>query len=90
MYVFQVLAVRCVQGSYPSRLLDLWELYDETKGSENDTPAVLPTHQNYLVLELSNAGQDLESYQFVNAEQAYALFKQVTVLTFESFDFFSV
>nr|AGC92718.1 haspin-like protein [Heliconius erato] len=73
----EVLAVRCVQGSYPSRLLDLWELYDETKGSENDTPAVLPTHQNYLVLELSNAGQDLESYQFVNAEQAYALFKQV-------------
>lgn len=73
----EVLAVRCVQGRYPSRLLDLWELYDETKGSENDTPAVLPAHQNYLVLELSNAGQDLEGYQFVNAEQAYALFKQV-------------
>lgn len=74
----QVLAVRCVKGNYPSRLLDLWELYDETKGSENDTPAVLPHNQHYLVLELANAGQDLESYEFVNAEQAYALFKQVT------------
>ncbi|CAH0720204.1 unnamed protein product, partial [Brenthis ino] len=73
----EVLAVRCVQGSYPSRLLDLWELYDETKGSENDNPAVLPADQQFLVLELANAGQDLESYQFTNAEQAYALFKQV-------------
>ncbi|XP_050678781.1 uncharacterized protein LOC126975040 isoform X1 [Leptidea sinapis] len=73
----EVLAVRLVYGAYPSRLLDLWELYDECKGSENDNPAVLPARQHYLVLELANAGQDLESYQFNNAEQAYALFKQV-------------
>ncbi|XP_047530904.1 uncharacterized protein LOC125066715 isoform X2 [Vanessa atalanta] len=73
----EVLAVRCVYGSYPSRLLDLWDLYDECKGSENDNPAILPVDQQYIVLELANAGQDLESYQFTNAEQAYALFKQV-------------
>ncbi|XP_050348318.1 uncharacterized protein LOC126772161 isoform X2 [Nymphalis io] len=73
----EVLAVRCVYGSYPSRLLDLWDLYDECKGSENDNPAILPVDQQYIVLELANAGQDLESYQFNNAEQAYALFKQV-------------
>ncbi|XP_045769293.1 uncharacterized protein MAL13P1.304 isoform X3 [Maniola jurtina] len=73
----EVLAVRCVYGSYPSRLLDLWELYDECKGSENDNPAILPVDQQFMVLELANAGQDLESYQFHNAEQAYALFKQV-------------
>ncbi|KAJ0183107.1 hypothetical protein K1T71_001083 [Dendrolimus kikuchii] len=73
----EVLAVRCVYGSYPSRLLDLWELYDECKGSENDNPAILPVDQQYIVLELANAGQDLESYQFNNAEQAHALFLQV-------------
>ncbi|XP_026489830.2 uncharacterized protein LOC113396201 isoform X2 [Vanessa tameamea] len=73
----EVLAVHCVYGSYPSRLLDLWDLYDECKGSENDNPAILPVDQQYIVLELANAGQDLESYQFTNAEQAYALFKQV-------------
>lgn len=64
-------------GSYPSRLLDLWDLYDECKGSENDNPAILPVDQQYIVLELANAGQDLESYQFNNAEQAHALFLQV-------------
>ncbi|KAG6447891.1 hypothetical protein O3G_MSEX005208 [Manduca sexta] len=73
----EVLAVRCVYGSYPSRLLDLWDLYDECKGSENDNPAILPVDQQYIVLELANAGQDLESYQFNNAEQAYALFYQI-------------
>ncbi|GBP90728.1 hypothetical protein EVAR_96934_1 [Eumeta japonica] len=73
----QVLAVRCVYGSYPSRLLDLWDLYDECKGSENDNPAVLPPDQHYIVLELAYAGQDLESYIFNNAEQAYYLFVQV-------------
>lgn len=69
--------MRCVHGNYPSRLLDLWELYDESKGSENDNPAALPADQQYVVLELANAGQDLEGYQFNNAEQAYALFLQV-------------
>ncbi|XP_022828413.1 uncharacterized protein LOC111357840 [Spodoptera litura] len=73
----EVLAVRCVYGSYPARLLDLWDLYDECKGSENDNPAILPVDQQFIVLELANAGQDLESYQFNNAEQAYALFLQV-------------
>lgn len=75
----QVLAVRCVYGAYPSRLLDLWELYDECNGSENDNPAILPVDQQYIVLELANAGQDLESYEFNSAEQAHALFLQVIV-----------
>ncbi|CAD0201922.1 unnamed protein product [Chrysodeixis includens] len=73
----EVLAVKCVYGSYPARLLDLWDLYDECKGSENDNPAILPADQQFIVLELANAGQDLESYQFNSAEQAYALFLQV-------------
>lgn len=69
--------MRSVYGSYPSRLLDLWELYDECNGSDNDNPAILPVDQQYIVLELANAGQDLESYQFNSAEQAHALFMQV-------------
>ncbi|CAG4974784.1 unnamed protein product [Parnassius apollo] len=73
----EVLAVQCVYGGYPSRLLDLWDLYDECKGSENDNPAILPVDQHYIVLELANAGQDLESYQFNSAEQAHALFLQI-------------
>lgn len=55
----------------------MWELYDECKGSENDNPAILPRDQQFIVLELANAGQDLESYQFNSAEQAHALFLQV-------------
>ncbi|KAL0830338.1 hypothetical protein ABMA28_002531 [Loxostege sticticalis] len=73
----EVLAVRCVYGGYPSRLLDLWELYDECNGSENDNPAILPADQQYIVLELANAGQDLESFEFNSAEQAHALFLQI-------------
>ncbi|XP_038213864.1 uncharacterized protein LOC119833765 [Zerene cesonia] len=73
----KVLAARLVYGPYPARLLDLWELYDECSGSENDSPAALPPRQHFLVLELANAGRDLEGYQFHNAEQAYALYKQI-------------
>lgn len=77
--------MKCVYGSYPARLLDLWDLYDECKGSENDNPAILPADQQFIVLELANAGQDLESYQFNNAEQAYALFLQVRLILFFKF-----
>lgn len=73
----QVQNVKCVQGNYPDRLLDLWELYDETRGSENDSPQMFPKNQQYIVLELANGGEALESYVFNNAQQAYAMFKQV-------------
>ncbi|KPJ05169.1 Putative serine/threonine-protein kinase haspin-like [Papilio xuthus] len=73
----EVLAVRCVRGAYPARLLELWELYDECHGSDNDNPGALPTHQHYLVLELRNAGRDLESYSFTGADQAYAVLLQL-------------
>jgi serine/threonine-protein kinase haspin len=73
----EVQKVRCTQGNYPDRLLDLWELYDETRGSENDSPQVFPSDQLYIVLELTNGGRDLESFVFNNALQAFAMFKQV-------------
>lgn len=73
----EVQNVKCVQGQYPSRLLELWELYDEDRGSENDSPEVFSDDQLFVVLELMNGGKDLESFVFTNAQQCYALFGQV-------------
>ncbi|CAH2014030.1 unnamed protein product [Acanthoscelides obtectus] len=69
--------VKCVQGCYPERLIDLWHLYDETKGSENDCPDCFLDDQLYIILQLADAGKDLESFVFANAQQALAMFKQV-------------
>nr|CAH7736836.1 unnamed protein product [Callosobruchus chinensis] len=69
--------VKCIQGCYPERLLDLWNLYDETKGSENECPDCFTEDQLYIVLQLGDAGKDLESFVFANAQQALAMFKQV-------------
>lgn len=73
----EVQQVKCVQGSYPSRLLDLWDLFEEVHGSENDCPEIFPSNQLFIVLQLANGGKDLESYVFNNAKQAYAMFEQV-------------
>lgn len=69
--------MRCTQGSYPERLLDLWNLYDENGGSENDSPEMFQDNQLFIILELSNGGQDLESFVFSSAQQVCSMFKQV-------------
>lgn len=69
--------VTCVKGKYPERLLDLWELFHESRGSENDHPDIFDDDQLYIVLELANGGKDMESFVFSNAQQAYALVTQV-------------
>lgn len=69
--------VKCVKGRYPSRLLELWELYDEDRDSENDSPEVFSDNQLFIVLELANGGRDLESFVFANAQQCYSIFRQV-------------
>lgn len=71
--------ITCVQGKYPERLLELWELYDEDSGSENDSPEIFKEDQLYIVLELANGGKDLEAFVFNNALQAFSVFKQVIV-----------
>lgn len=73
----EVQKVCCVQGKYPEWLLELWELFDDNRGSENDSPEVFGEEQLYIVLQLSNAGKDLESFVFNNAVQAYSMFQQV-------------
>ncbi|CAH0552866.1 unnamed protein product [Brassicogethes aeneus] len=75
----EVQKIRCVQGRYPEKLLDLWDLYEETRGSENDSPIIFNKDQLYIVLELANGGKDLEAYVFNNALQAFSMFKQVAI-----------
>lgn len=75
----ELLKAHCVQGRWPERLIDLWELYDDTHESENDHPEVFGETQLFVVLELTNAGKDLEAFEFGSAEQALAALKQVCV-----------
>lgn len=72
--------ITCVKGAYPLHLIDLWELYRDNCGTENDHPEVFGDDQLYIVFELSNAGQDLEAFVFDNATQSYSAFIQ-TALT---------
>lgn len=69
--------VHCVRGCYPEHLIDLWELYRDNYGTENDHPEIFSNDQLYIVLELANSGQDLEAFKFKSAEQSYSVFVQV-------------
>ncbi|XP_063700035.1 uncharacterized protein LOC134830465 [Culicoides brevitarsis] len=71
--------VRCVKGRYPDHLIDLWELYDENRTSDNDHPELFKDDQLFIVLELANGGQDLEAFQFDNAQQSHSAFLQVAI-----------
>nr|XP_022900622.1 uncharacterized protein LOC111413755 [Onthophagus taurus] len=69
--------ISCVRGQYPPRLIELWELFQETYGTENDHPNIFEKNQIFIVLELENAGRDLESFVFYNAKQSWSVFKQI-------------
>lgn len=73
----EVNQIRCVRGRYPAHLLELWELYRDNFRTENDSPEIFSDDQLYIVLELVNAGQDLEAFQFTNAIQAHSALQQV-------------
>lgn len=81
----QLKNVRCVQGKYPKHLIEHWENYDKKNNSENEHPNIFIDSQIFIVLELADAGIDMESVQFRNAIQATSIFKQVCV----KYDFFS-
>uniref|UniRef100_A0A7G3AZH9 non-specific serine/threonine protein kinase n=1 Tax=Lutzomyia longipalpis TaxID=7200 RepID=A0A7G3AZH9_LUTLO len=71
--------VKCVQGCYPEHLIDLWELYRDNHGTDNDHPEIFEHDQLYIVLELGNGGQDLEAFTFKNALESYSAFIQVAL-----------
>ena len=79
---------KCIvfEGKYPAKLLELWDKFDADKTSENTRPDYLPVDQLYIALEFNNGGKDLEKYEFRNATQALAAWKQVihTVAVAES------
>ncbi|XP_028137634.2 MATH and LRR domain-containing protein PFE0570w [Diabrotica virgifera virgifera] len=75
----EVQKIQCVQGTYPEKLIDLWDLFDETRGSENDCPDMFKEDQLYIVFQMAYGGKDLESFVFNNAMQAYSMFQQVAL-----------
>jgi len=71
-----------VRGKYPSLLLDLWDEYNQTKGSESVRPDMLSVSQVYAIIVLPNGGPDLEAYSFSQPaktgwRQACSLFWQI-------------
>ncbi|KAI9513258.1 hypothetical protein F5148DRAFT_1157337 [Russula earlei] len=72
-----------VRGRYPSLLLDLWDEYNRTKGSESVRPDMLTVSQVYAIIVLPNGGPDLEAYSFSEPSktawrQACSIFWQVS------------
>ncbi|XP_033633404.1 uncharacterized protein LOC117294957 [Asterias rubens] len=73
----QVNSVSCVQGSYPDRLLTLWDEYKARKASENDRPDVFGDGQLFIVFEFADGGADLESKTLETIHQAVSILQQV-------------
>ncbi|XP_014209661.2 uncharacterized protein LOC106640222, partial [Copidosoma floridanum] len=70
--------IMCVIGKYPNKLVDLWNVYDKEKKSENDCPTMFGDEQLFIILELAHGGQDLEVYRFQNAAESYSIFLQIS------------
>ncbi|KAI0677342.1 hypothetical protein C8Q78DRAFT_1159668 [Trametes maxima] len=78
----ELLRTYVVRGKYPSLLLDLWDEYDERKGSEGVRPDTFGVSQMYAIIVLPNGGPDLEAYTFSTStkncwRQACSVFWQV-------------
>ena len=80
-----VLNCYLTEGRYPNDLLAKWDDYHVQKVSENDRPddslfgqdGAIAEHQQFVVLELKNSGEDLEGVTLANASQGWAVFQQV-------------
>ncbi|KAG2077211.1 hypothetical protein BDR04DRAFT_1088144 [Suillus decipiens] len=78
----KLLRTYVVRGRYPSLLLDLWDEYNERKGSESIRPDSFGLAQVYAIIVLPNGGPDLEAFAFKNAarfgwHQACSIFWQI-------------
>ena len=73
---------RCnlIQGNYPPILLDKWDAYQADKGSDNQRPDSylfpVDSMQKFVVLEMSNGGEDLENVVLNNAGVGLAIFSK--------------
>ncbi|XP_011254943.1 uncharacterized protein LOC105250493 isoform X2 [Camponotus floridanus] len=72
----EVRSIKCIIGKYPKRLVELWNIYDDNKTSDNDCPSMFEENQLYIALELGDGGEDMEAFVFQTAEEARALFLQ--------------
>ncbi|XP_031415214.1 serine/threonine-protein kinase haspin-like [Clupea harengus] len=72
--------LRCVQGTYPSQLLNAWDKFDKQRGSENDRPDFFGEEQFFLVLEFEFGGSDLENMngKLSSLAQMKSILQQVT------------
>jgi hypothetical protein len=78
-YARQVKDCFLTEGHYPASLLDLWDAFDEEKGSENDRPdsSLLPVDQKFIAIVFGNGGRDLEAIELTNASKAVSIFTQI-------------
>ncbi|KAJ8873809.1 hypothetical protein PR048_024644 [Dryococelus australis] len=67
-----------MQGWHPRRLIELWNKFAVEKTTENDSPEMFGGHQLFIILELGNAGLDLEAYMFLSAHQTLSVSQKVT------------
>ncbi|KAL6260889.1 hypothetical protein P5V15_008416 [Pogonomyrmex californicus] len=75
----EVKNISCIIGKYPKKLIELWNVYDNDKASDNDCPSMFDETQLYIALELGHGGEDLEAFVFQTAEETYALFLQIAL-----------
>ncbi|RLU15410.1 hypothetical protein DMN91_012404 [Ooceraea biroi] len=73
----EVKNIKCIIGTYPKKLVKLWNAYDEEKTSDNDCPSMFDKNQLYIALELGHGGEDLEAFVFQTADETCALFFQI-------------
>ena len=70
-----------IRGNYPPILLTKWDEYQDAKGSDNVRPDTdlfpVDSMQKFVVLEMSNGGEDLENVILNNASVGLAIFQQV-------------
>ncbi|XP_009991500.1 PREDICTED: serine/threonine-protein kinase haspin [Chaetura pelagica] len=73
-------SVHCVQGAYPTYLLEAWDKYHKVTGSENDRPDFFGDKQLFVVLEFEFGGSDLENMrkEFSSVASAKSILYQVT------------
>ncbi|KAF9514767.1 hypothetical protein BS47DRAFT_1294794 [Hydnum rufescens UP504] len=65
----KLLKTYVVRGRYPNSLLEEWDAFDERKGSQSFSPAVLPDTQHFVVILLPHGGSDLEAQDFALAHK---------------------